>query len=397
MARVTDAPKRTRRRALLLVHSYYLRDTRPRRHAVALSEAGWEVDVVCARAAGERARERIDGITIQRLPARRRRASKPRYLFEYISFTLMAFLSVTRRHLFRRYDTVYVVGIPNFLVFAALVPRLLGARVLLDMRDPLPEFFQAKYELGGGHPLVRALRLEEKLSARFASGVVTVDPSMASLYVRSVPPARISVVMNAPDPRLFTVPQISTRDPSDRTLLYTGKSVAYRYGVDLAVRAVARLRGEIPGLRLRVVGDGDLIPTLRALAQELDVTDAVSLERSVPVDQIPAIVDRAWVGVQPNREDPLMRFSLSQKVLEWCLLGLPVVCGETLPLREVFPQDEVLFHRAGDLNGLCSRLLEAHGNPVALRERAGRARDAVERISYKDQIAKLLEVFETRA
>ena len=392
---MTQASRRTRRRALVLVHSYYVRDTRPRRHAVALSEAGWEVDVVCARAAGERRRERIDGVAIHRLPARRRRASKSRYLFEYVSFTLMAFLSVTRRHLFRRYDTVYVVGIPNFIVFAALVPRLLGARVLLDMRDPLPEFFQAKYELGDGHPLVRLLRLEEKLSARFASAVLTVDRSMAALYVRSVPLARISVVINAPDPRLFSPPRTSARDPSDRTLLYTGKSVAYRYGVDLAVRAVARLRGEIPGLRLRVVGDGDLIPTLRKLAQELDVADAVDLERSVALDRIPAVVDRAWLGVQPNRDDPLMRFSLSQKVLEWCLLGLPVVCGETLPLREIFRQDEILFHRPGDLDGLCARLLEAHGNPIELRERAVRARDAVERISYKEQIAKLLEAFQT--
>ena len=381
-------------RILFLVHSYYLRDTRPRRLATALARAGWDVDVVCARASGEARAQSVDGVRIHRLPARRKRGSKGRYLFEYTSFALMAFASVTRRSFTRRYDAVYVVGIPNFIVFAAAVPRLLGARVFLDMRDPLPEFFQAKYGLRAGHPLLALLRFEEKASARFASEVITVYPTMAALYERSVPAAKVHVIMNTPDPGLFAEPA-ERQGSVGRTLLYTGKSVSYRYGVDLAVRAVARLRDRIPGLELRVVGDGDLVPELARLAGELGVSDRIRLERSVPIDKIPSIVSAAWLGVQPNRDDPLMRFSLSQKVLEWCMLGLPVVCGETPPLRDIFRDDEILFHAAGDLDGLCARILEADADPAALEARAKRARATVERFSYDEQIARLLELLRT--
>jgi glycosyltransferase involved in cell wall biosynthesis len=379
------------KRALLVVHSYYLRDTRPRRLATTLTDAGWDVDVVCARDAGETPSQTAGGVRIHRLPARRRRGGKWRYVFEYVSFTAMAFFAVTGLWLRRRHRAVYVIGIPNFLVFSALVPRLAGARVLLDMRDPLPEFFEAKYELSETDGLVRGLLVEERLSARFASQVVTVHHTMASLYERSVSAAKIGVVMNAPDPRVFATDEGMRRDPADRTMLYAG-TVASRYGVDLAVRALAVLRDEIPALRLRVVGDGDLIPTLRTIAREEDLEDRVRFDGPVPLDAIPRIVRESWIGVQPNRDDPLMRYSLSTKVLEWCLLALPVVAGETRPLLELFTKDELLFHAPEDLDGMCDRIREAHADPVALAERTQRARAAAARINFETEAATLLRL-----
>ncbi len=387
--------KARRRRALVLVHSYYLRDTRPRRHATALADAGWNVDVICARESGEPWKQESGGVSIHRLPAQRKRGSKGRYLYEYFSFTAMALFAVTLRFLRKRHDVVYVLGVPNFLVFAAIVPRLMGARVFLDMRDPFPEFFEAKYGYGPRHPIVRGLRFEEKLSARFASRVITVHDSMAELYTRTgVPRELIGVVMNAPDPRLFAIASFQGRDPGDRTMLYTG-TVAHWYGVDLGVRAVARLRDDIPGLRLRIVGDGQLIPALRALVAAEGIHDRVIFDAPVPLDRVPDIVAAAWVGIQPNRDDPLMRYSLSTKVLEWCRLGLPVVCGKTRPLVDAFGPEELMFHEPGDLDGLCARLVEAHLSPDALAARAGRAKTASQQFNYANEISKLLELVES--
>src|SRR5215831_8164740 len=102
------------KRALLVVHSYYLRDTRPRRLATTLTDAGWDVDVVCARDAGESRSQNIGGVRIHRLPARRRRGGRWRYVFEYVTFTFMAFFEVTGLWVRRRHRAIYVVGIPNF-------------------------------------------------------------------------------------------------------------------------------------------------------------------------------------------------------------------------------------------------------------------------------------------
>jgi glycosyltransferase involved in cell wall biosynthesis len=381
-----------RPRLLLIVHSYVARDTRPRRHARALVDAGWEVDVLCAREEGEPARGEVEGAAVFRLPARRRRGSPGRYLFEYASFGAMALAAAAALHARRRYDVVYVMGIPNLLVASAAVPRLAGARLILDMRDPLPEFFRSKYGLPEDHPLVRALLVEERTSCRIASHVLTVIDAMRDLFLRSAPPEKITVVRNAPDERLFAPrPDLPERDPSDRTVLYAG-TIAARYGVDLLVRAVARLRAEIPGIRLRLVGDGDLLPRLRRLAAEEGVADRVAFDGPVPLDAMPGIIRTAWLGAQPHRDDPLMRYSFSTKLLEWATLGLPVVCSATEAVVREFSGDELLFVRPGDLDSLCRRMREAHADPAGLAARAERARRAAARFSWREERARLLEV-----
>lgn len=384
-----DDPKR----ALVVVHSFFLRDSRAYRHARALVERGWEVDVVCARDTGEQRSETVGAMRIRRMPGVRRGGSARRKVFEYATFGLSALVAATAWWLRRRHRLVYVLGIPNFIVLSAVVPRLFGTLVLLDMRDPFPEFYLSKYGAHerGGAP--RWLLAEEKLSARFASRVLAVHPPLARLYERSVPSDRIDVVWNAPNTRLFDETPSKRRDSDDRTLLYTG-TVTYPYGVDLAIKAVGRLRNEIPGLRLRVVGHGELMDTLPELARAEGVADLVTFEPFVPFDRVAEIVGDSWVGVQPNRDVPVMEMSLSTKILEWAHQGLPAIVGRTPPLEELFPNDELLFHDRGDLDGMCDRIREAHADREGLARRAAAAQQAVRKLSYDDQIETFVRIAE---
>lgn len=376
------------KRVLIVTHSYYLRDTRPRRHATALAGDGWGVDVLCARDEGERWRERAGDVTVWRLPARRKRGSKYRYVFEYASFGLMCFLAVAIMHAWRRYRVVYVFSIPNILVLAAAVPKLLGARVFLDVRDPMPEFFQSKYGLAETDPLVRALRAEERLACRFASRVVTVHEPMRELLARTGR-TDIDVVLNAPDLGILTCPENVTRDPADRTVLYAG-TVATRYGVDVLVEALARLKDEIPALRVKIVGDGDAVPMLKQRARALGVEDRLDLPGPVPLTEMAAIIARAWVGAQPHRDDELMHYCFSTKILEWGALGLPVVCAKTPAFTASFGDDEIRYIRPADLDELCAALREIHADPEAAAARAARLKRAVQRFDWSSEKRQLL-------
>lgn len=381
-------------RILILTHSYYLRDTRPRRHANAFADAGWDVDVVCARDAGEPKSERAGAVNIIRLPARRRRGSKFRYIFEYLSFGIMALGKIASLHRKKPYDVVYVFSIPNILVLAAAVAKKRGARVYLDVRDPMPEFFMSKYHLALRHPLVRAMLAEERWACRVADRVVTVHEPMRELLLRSgVPAEKVSVVMNAPDMRLFGATG-SARHPDDRTLLFAG-TVATRYGVDLIVRAVAELHHEIPQIRARIVGDGDAVPLLRDLARELGVQDKVDLTGPVPLDRLPAIIEGSWIGAQPHRDDALMHFCFSTKVLEWAAVGLPVLVARTPAFERTFSDDEVLFVSPGDLDDLVEKLREADKDPEGIAARAERARTAVQRFDWNREKERLLRAVST--
>src|SRR5436853_565805 len=76
---------------------------------------------------------------ILRLPLKHSRGGKFTYVFQYGSFILSCFFLLAFRSLTRRYHIVHAHNMPDILVFAALVPKICGAKVILDLHDPMPE------------------------------------------------------------------------------------------------------------------------------------------------------------------------------------------------------------------------------------------------------------------
>ena len=361
----------------MIAYTCYLRDPRVRREAEALVEAGYPVTVLALRERGEASREVVHGVEVVRAPLHRLRNGPLGYVLRYTLFFLMAFGWLTLLAWRRRPRVVYVHNLPNFLVFAALVPRLLGARVVLDIHDPVPEFYRCKYGVAASSWMVRLLRLEERLSTRFAHHVVTVNEPVAQvLRQRGVPAGKLTVVMNAPDARLFAAPCSGAPPPNgDLPLLYAG-TVAPRYGLDVALRGLALVRRRHPEVRLRVVGEGDGLPALRALARELGLEGAVEFHPPVPLEQVPQLIAEARVGLSPQRDDPFMGLAFSTKVLEFLSMGLPVVCARTRCMEHYFGGDGlVCFFRPGDPEDFARGVEEA----LARRDQAEVRRLGVER------------------
>jgi hypothetical protein len=127
-------------RVLVIRQHYFPLDIRVRREVEALRSAGHEVDVICVARSGERWRERWGGVRIVRIPFDLRHGGSVSYILKYGVFAVVAGMLAAALHLRRRYGLVQVNSLPDTLVFSALVPRLLGARVLLDLHETMPEF-----------------------------------------------------------------------------------------------------------------------------------------------------------------------------------------------------------------------------------------------------------------
>jgi len=312
-------------RICMVTHSMYAPDPRVRREAEALVEAGYAVDVIALREPGGEAHQVISGVRLYGLPISRHQGSGIAvYLLEYLSFCLLAFATLTYCYLRHRYAVIQVHTPPDFLVFVTLVPRLLGARVLLDLHEFVPELFQERFGLAADHPTIRLLKLVERLACAYAHAVLAVHNRHKEVLVtRGVNPAKITSIPNCPDERIFNPTRANSCNDGYFTIMYHG-AVVPRYGLDVLVQAVAHLRSQCPELRLRILGDGDAWPAVRALVNELGVDDIVEMPGRVPITKIPASIAEVDVGVVPNHQNVYTDEILPTKMLEYQLYHDPI-------------------------------------------------------------------------
>ena len=368
---------RSSRSVILVTHSQYPDDIRNEKEALALRDAGYRVTVLCLRRPRQPAREVSQGIEVRRLPIEHKRGGAARYLFEYAGFFLIAGWSLSFLAFSRRPIAVQVSNPPDFLVLVALVPRLLGARVVLDMHEPVPELYASIQESPLTSPRIRALAWVERMATRFAHRVVTVSEACRETFTRrGTPREKITVVPNVCEARLFApsrFPDDSVRGPGDGPLrlIYHGTLVP-RYGVDVAVRAMTYIRDRVPDARLAVYGRGEFAAELERLARDLGVADRVELGGFVPLEEVPGKIARATVGVVPNRKDVFTDLVLPTKLFEYIAMGKPVVASRTAALLAHFGEDDLYLFDAEDAEGLARAVIAVHADPAGARARARR-------------------------
>jgi glycosyltransferase involved in cell wall biosynthesis len=367
----------------MAVHAYYEKDARVRRYAEALVQAGHEVDVLALRDPGRPRREILHGVQVIRLPLARRRGGVARYVFEYCMFFALVLWGLIWLHRRRRYRVVHIHNMPDLLVFAAMYPKLCGARVVLDIHDLMPEVYSSKFQVPISHRAIWPLRVQERWSMWFADRVVFASDLFREIAVArgSVHPDKAISVLNAADIGIFDRARHPWVGPGSGrfVVLYLG-TVSERHGVDQAVRAVARIKGQVPGLRFEIYprfaeGDGRPLEELRRLVSEQGLSEIVEFLPPVPLEEVPAVMSRASVGVFTPHLDVHIDIALSLKVPEYTAMGLPIVTTRTRIMERYFHSDEVAFFQDGDVQGCAEALLRQARDPEggrAMAERAGR-------------------------
>jgi glycosyltransferase involved in cell wall biosynthesis len=352
---------RDRKAACIVVHNPLSMDPRVHREATALLSDGWSLDILCLRESGGPRDESWHGARVFQLPVRRHRGSGMAvYMMEYAVFFLLATVWLSLLGLRRRYDLVQAHNVPDFLVFAALLPRLLGARVLLDIRDPLPDLYASKFGGNNGHPMVRLTRWIEARSTAFADHVLTPgEPSRRRLLGRGVSQDKVTNILNSADPHLF--PRTSPTDGEETTrshftLVYHG-GLFERYGLDIAIRAVHRLRDDVPDLRFHIGGYGEEASNLKWLVEHLGLSERVCFVGWIPAAQIGAFVRGASLGVVPYRRDTFTDLIYPTKAFEYIAMGVPVIMSELAGIAELFSGVDDAFFRPADVDDLARHIL----------------------------------------
>ncbi|MGB7769553.1 MAG: glycosyltransferase family 4 protein [Verrucomicrobiia bacterium] len=352
----------------MLVYSFYESDNRVMRYARALVERGDQVDVIALRDGRQPpAFEVVDGVNVHRIQRRlRNEKNKFAYLYRLLKFCAKSSFCLSRLHLKRKYDLVHVHNVPDFLVFSAWVPKWMGAKIILDIHDILPEFFANKFRKPEDSIYVRLLKIVEKLSARFANHVIISNHLwLEKAAARSVSRDKCSVFINYVDLNLFRSRR--TRQDGRFILLYHG-GLQRHQGLDLAIRAFDQACRRMPEAEFHIYGGGSMKPQLEALVQELGLKDRVFLRESVPAREVADIVANADLGIVPKRADSFGNEAYSTKIMEFMAEGVPVIVSKTKVDSFYFNDSVVRFFDSGNKDDLAMAMLDVIKNR-GLREK----------------------------
>ena len=392
------------KRVAVVVFSYYPSDPRPSRAAEALAQLGMNVEVLCLKQdERELPREILNGVSVRRISLKRRRGGKFSYVFQYSSFLLISFTLLAFRSLRRRYHLVHVHNMPDILVFAALVPRIFGAKIVLDLHDPMPELMMTIFGLKPQSFGVRVLKKFERWSINFADAVLTVNLACKRLFTaRGCPPEKVCVVMNSPDERIFKyrdAQRISVEHGPAKpfVIMYHG-SLVERHGLDIAVDALAIVKRAVPRAELRVYGQST--PFLERVLNSVRNSE---LEKSVrylgpkTLGQIVEAINECDVGIIPNRRSIFTEINTPTRIFEYLSQGKPVIAPAAPGIRDYFPDGQLVFFELGDATDLARKLEHVclHPEEVKKTVELGRAvyrdhRWSAEQSKFTNLVGELL-------
>ena len=366
----------------------YPEDPLVRRTAEAAVSESCEYHVVCSQGEGQPEEEVFNGVHIHRIGVRGKNGrpigritamGHGAMLFYWTIFAIKASFRLTRLHLKRKFDVIHAHNLPDFLVFAALLPKLLGARVILHIQDVMPELVAVKAKGKFRGVMVALTTVQERICTMFADHVVTVGwPFEKPLLERGVPPQKLSSILNSADPKIF-MPSKRTEpflgEPTEERpliLMYHGTCAA-RNGLDTAIKAFAKAREVAPHLVFHIRGQGEAIPQLKQLAAELGVADHLVFTGYGPLEEVADFVVHGDIGIVCYPSDGFMDLVLPTKIYEYSWMRRPIIAASTTAIRSMFRPDSVRLCKTSNVDSFAEAIVELYEDPNKRAQLVGEA------------------------
>jgi glycosyltransferase involved in cell wall biosynthesis len=289
---------------------------------------------------------------------------------------------------------------PDILVFSALVPKWLGAKVILDLHDPMPELMMTIYGFGRDSRAVRLMSYFERWSIAFADVVLTVNRACAKIFAsRSCSESKISVIMNSPDESIFkyTTPAVRVQKSSETgkrsppfVIMYHGTLVE-RNGIDLAVEALAKIREVIPEAELRIYGPRtQFLDQIMLTVAQKGLEKAVHYNGSRQLEQLIEAITQCDVGVIPNKRSIFTELNTPTRIFEYLALGKPVVAPRAPGIQDYFSEDSLVLFELGNAEDIARKLIWVATHPQEAFEITNRGQAVYQEHSWSREKGNLL-------
>ncbi len=336
---------------MLLENSTYPVDPRVRQEAKTLSEAGYQVSVICPRATNQPWCENDNGVSIFRYPSLQAQGFLG-YILEYsYSLAAMSILSLIV-WVYSGFDVIHAANPPDSAVFIALFYKLFGKRFVFDHHDIAPEMYLVRYKNKGSQVVYRILVWLEKTSCRFADHVIATNQSHKNVEMQRglVPEDHITIVRNGPAMACLNLarPDTCSREKEKVVFGYIGV-IGPQDGLDYLLRALQLLNTVLQrnDFSCMIIGEGSALAELKIQAKHLGLLQYVSFTGFLPQAEALKRLSTVDICVDPDPSNIYNDRCTMIKLMEYMALGKPIVAFD-LPEHHVTAGDAALYARPNE-------------------------------------------------
>lgn len=388
------------RRVLIVVENLPVPlDRRVWLEATSLTEAGYQVSVICPMGRGwTKAYEDIQGVHIYRYPEPvEAHSGAVAYAREYLHalWHMFRLARVVRRE--RGFDVIQGCNPPDLIFLLGLRYRLAGVRYLFDHHDVCPELFEAKFAKRG--VLYQIMLIWERMTFAVADVSMATNESFRKIAIErgKMQPEDVFVIRSAPKVETF-LPGPGNRDyrRGAKTVLGYVGVIGQQEGMDLLVLAAEHLIRKLDkrDVHFVIVGFGPTLEEVKADVKDRGLERYFTFTGALFGDDMLAALNAIDIGVSPDPKNAMNDISTMNKVMEYMTLEKPVVQFDLTEGR-ASAGGASLYARANDPQDFAAKIAQIIDHPEEGRQMGeiGRRR-VLENLSWQHSVPHLLAAYE---
>jgi glycosyltransferase involved in cell wall biosynthesis len=326
-------PGRSNGHILMVVENLPLGiDQRLRKQVGDLANHGFRVSVVTRKDPENASYRNLPGLTVLDYPAPAEPSSMYGYASEYGASFAWAALRCVALRLRGRIDVVQFCLPPDIYFPIGRVLSWLGATVVADYRDLMPELFAARYL----HPrpaILSALRWLERRTVRVADHTICTNEYFRERLIEAgARPGQVTIVGNGP---VLARVERAVADPALRgehkfLCCWIGK-MGRQDRVDLLIEAIRHVVHDLgrADCGFAILGDGECFGETRSQSVRLGLEPWVHFPGWLPEEEVFSYLASADLGLDTSLQADISPV----KIMEYMAFGVPVVAFDVQQTR----------------------------------------------------------------
>lgn len=178
---------------------------------------------------------------------------------------------------------------------------------------------------------------------------------------------------------------------SDAYHIVVTRNLEAIYGIDTAIRAMAKISEALPGARLSIAGTGPQLVELQTLTSELGIEHAVTFVGRLEPDEMAALYQSADLMINPSNVD-----NMPNSILESLACGVPVLTTSAGGIPHMVDHGRTaMLVSPGDVPAMAEEGVRLLLDPEARQKLADQGIEEVKKYAWPTVRNQWLDCYET--